>query len=84
MAQGFEQSSGADQDRAIAAQQEIDDLLFARLEYAGTGHAHGDTAIQGLLNRGTEAVEIEIVERDGRRVQVDRRAELLGRAYQQM
>src|ERR1035441_9416573 len=70
--------------RSIAPQEEIDDLLFARLEHAGAGHAHGDSGIPYALDGGTQSVEIQVVQRDGRRSQLEGGIELLWCADEQM
>ena len=84
MAQGFEQAGGAHQDRAIAAQQEIDDLLFARLQDARAGDARRDARLPHALDRRAQSVEIEIVERDGRGRKLERGVELFRRAHQEV
>src|ERR1017187_4226542 len=66
VAQRFHQAGRAHQNRAIAAQQEIDDLLLARLEHARAGHARGNAGIAHPLNGRTQPVEIQVVECNGR------------------
>ncbi len=78
-AQCVQQAGGPDQDRAIAAQQEIGDALFAGLEYAGLAMRAARSGGADAFERGTETVEIEIIERDAGGADVDGGVKLLRR-----
>jgi len=56
MPQRFYQPGGAHQNRAIAAHQEIDNLLLPRLEHPRAGHAHRNSRIPHALDGGPQPV----------------------------
>ena len=84
VAQRVQQTGGAHQDGAVAAQQEIGDALFAGFEDARAGDARREIGGADALERRAETVEIEIVERDAGGAEVDGGFELRGGADQQM
>ena len=83
-AQCLQQARGAHQDRAIAAQQEIDDALLARLQDARAGDARLDAGGFHALERGPQAVQIEIIERDAGGRSASAGIQLLGGAHQKV
>ena len=79
-----EQARRAHQDGAVAAEQEVDDALLAGLQHARAGHARREPGRADAIERGAQPVEVQVVERDARGAQGDRRVELLRRADQQV
>ena len=77
-------SGGAHQNRAIQAQQKIQDAHFAGLENARAGDPHHDAARLHALHRRLQTIQIEIIERDAGGREFDRRLELFRGADEQM
>ena len=73
-----------DQNGALQADQEVGDARFARLQNAGAGDASQKARGLHLFHRRAQSVEVEIVESDTVRPQVDRGRQLLWIAHQQV
>jgi hypothetical protein len=77
-------NSGAHQDRAAEAQQEIDDALLVWLEYARAGDAYIDPCRLHPFHRRAQPVEFQIIKRDAGRAHGERGVKLLGRADEEV
>ena len=71
------QAGGTYQKRAIETKQEVHDPLFARLENARAGDAHGDPGCLHAFDGRPQAVEIQVIERDAGRAEIERGVKLI-------
>src|SRR6185437_1763445 len=71
-------------ESAIEAQQKIENPRFLRFQYAGARGTSRNAARFYALNRRTQAVEVEIIERDAGGRKIERRIELLRSPDQQV
>ena len=71
--QRFQQPAGANQNRAVQPQQKIDDPLFLGFEDTRTGNPRTDPSFFNFLNRRAQPVQIQIIQRDAGRFDLQRR-----------
>src|SRR5262249_25848708 len=84
LAERVQQAGRTHHDRAFELAQKVDDALFARLEHARAGHTRLDAGGLDALDRGTKAIEIEIVEGNAVRLSDEPRVELLVRSHEKV
>ena len=83
-AQTVEQAGGPHQNGALAAQQKIDDAFLAGFQHARAGHPYGGSGCTHAFEGGLQAVQVQIIERNARRMQRERGLQLFGSPHQEV
>ncbi len=83
-AQGLKHSSGADEQGAVEAQQELKNTLFTRLQHTRGGYPDSDAAGADTLHGRLKAVEVKVIQGDAGGLQGEGGIQLRRGAHQQV